>query len=89
MTRLASHTHMQVAWGTGMLAMQEWVMGDSASLGMRRKEVSLIECEDAAAGDDDPAAEDGDKIFDENGTDIADDNAVWLVTEDLLGPEAP
>ena len=43
MTRLVSHTHMQVAWGTGMLAMQEWVMGDSASLGTRRKDVSLME----------------------------------------------
>ncbi len=68
-----------------MLAMQEWVMGDSASLGMRRKEVSLIECEDAAAGDDNSAADDGDNFLDENGT----ENADWLVTEDLLGPEAP
>ena len=42
MTRLASHTHMQVARGTDMLAMHEWVMGDSASLGMRRKDVSLM-----------------------------------------------
>jgi hypothetical protein len=34
------------------LAMQAWVMGDSASLGIRRKDVSLTVWEDDGDGDD-------------------------------------
>jgi hypothetical protein len=52
-TIVTSQTHMQVTCWMEVLAMQACVTGDSASLGMRGKDVSFTEKDD---GDGDVAA---------------------------------
>ncbi len=53
-TIVTSQTHMQVTCWMEVLAMQACVTGDSASLGMRGKDVSFTEKDD---GDGDVAAD--------------------------------
>ncbi len=48
-TMVVSQMHMQVASCMEVLAMQVCVTGDSASLGMRRREVSFAEGEEDAS----------------------------------------